>query len=138
MLHSLDEYSSSTFFLSRLLVLRLLKISRELYRLVLVDTTLAPYFSECITSEGLDDMNIEIMRNTLYKAYLEDFYRFCRKRQCAFCFSALALHPTRDDRRKLYSSFGLCKVAPQAYFCFHPYGHEELAVCEDIDQVSSL
>ncbi|KAF9618331.1 hypothetical protein IFM89_000966 [Coptis chinensis] len=42
---------------------------------------------------GLDDMNIEIMRNTLYKAYLEDFYS----------------HP--------------------------PYGHEEPAVCEDIDQI---
>jgi vacuolar-type H+-ATPase subunit C/Vma6 len=26
----------------------------------------------------LDDMNIEIMRNTLYKAYLEDFYKFCQ------------------------------------------------------------
>ncbi len=23
-------------------------------------------------------MNIEVMRNTLYKAYLEDFYRFCK------------------------------------------------------------
>jgi vacuolar-type H+-ATPase subunit C/Vma6 len=43
-----------------------------------VDTPLAPYFSECITSEDLDDMNIEIMRNTLYKAYLEDFYKFCQ------------------------------------------------------------
>jgi vacuolar-type H+-ATPase subunit C/Vma6 len=52
---------------------------RELYRLVLVDTPLAPYFSECITSEDLDEMNIEVMRNTLYKAYLEDFYRFCKK-----------------------------------------------------------
>lgn len=28
--------------------------------------------------KDLDDMNIEIMRNTLYKAYLEDFYRFCQ------------------------------------------------------------
>jgi vacuolar-type H+-ATPase subunit C/Vma6 len=28
--------------------------------------------------QDLDDMNIEIMRNTLYKAYLEDFYRFCQ------------------------------------------------------------
>jgi len=25
-------------------------------------------------------MNIEIMRNTLYKAYLEDFYKFCEVR----------------------------------------------------------
>ncbi|CAI9296756.1 unnamed protein product [Lactuca saligna] len=48
----------------------------ELYRLVHVDTPLAPYFSECITSVHLDDMNIEIMINTLYKAYLEDVYQF--------------------------------------------------------------
>ena len=48
---------------------------KELYRLVLVETPLAPYFSECLTSDDLDEMNIEIMRNTLYKAYLEDFYK---------------------------------------------------------------
>lgn len=38
---------------------------RELFRLVLVDTPLAPYFSENLTHEDLDEMNIEIMRNTL-------------------------------------------------------------------------
>ena len=27
--------------------------------------------------EDLDEMNIEILRNTLYKAYLDDFARFC-------------------------------------------------------------
>ncbi|MBA0669649.1 hypothetical protein Goklo_024191, partial [Gossypium klotzschianum] len=75
----------------------LIEISK-LYRLVLVDTPLAPHFSECITSKvhasnnfpdylcisthvrllvvDLDDMNIEIMRNTLYRAYIEDFYKF--------------------------------------------------------------
>jgi V-type H+-transporting ATPase subunit d len=26
----------------------------------------------------LDELNIEIIRNTLYKAYLEDFYQFCQ------------------------------------------------------------
>jgi hypothetical protein len=52
---------------------------RELYRLVLVDTPLAPYFSENLTHEDLDEMNIEIMRNTLYKAYLDDFAAYCRK-----------------------------------------------------------
>lgn len=41
---------------------------RELYRLVLVDTPLAPYFSENLTHEDLDEMNIEIMRNTLWVA----------------------------------------------------------------------
>jgi V-type H+-transporting ATPase subunit d len=33
---------------------------RELYRLVLVDTPLAPYFSENLTHEDLDEMNIEV------------------------------------------------------------------------------
>ena len=51
--------------------------TRELYRLVLVDTPLAPYFSECVSGEDLDEMNVEIMRNVLYKAYLADFLRFC-------------------------------------------------------------
>ena len=31
-----------------------------------------------VNFQDLDDMNIKIMRNTLYKAYLEDFYRFCQ------------------------------------------------------------
>ncbi|GKA62304.1 V-type proton ATPase subunit D2 [Tanacetum coccineum] len=102
---------------------------RELYRLVLVDTPLAPYFSECITSEDLDDMNIEIMRNTLYKAYLEDFYRFCQKlggataeimsdllafeadrRAVNITINSIGTELTRDDRRKLYSSFGLLSL----------------------------
>ncbi len=46
---------------------------------MLVDTPLAPYFSENLTHEDLDEMNIEIMRNTLYKAYLDDFASFCAK-----------------------------------------------------------
>ena len=32
-----------------------------------MDTPLAPYFAETLTSEDLDEMNIEILRNTLYK-----------------------------------------------------------------------
>ena len=51
---------------------------RELYRLVLVDTPLAPYFCDNLSHEDLDEMNIEIMRNTLYKAYLDDFAHFCQ------------------------------------------------------------
>jgi hypothetical protein len=33
---------------------------RDLFRLVLVDTPLAPYFSDNLTSEDLDEMNIEV------------------------------------------------------------------------------
>jgi len=50
----------------------------ELYRMVLVDTPLGKYFSDCLSSQDLDEINIEIIRNTLYKAYLEDFYNFCQ------------------------------------------------------------
>lgn len=38
---------------------------RELYRLVLVDTPLAPYFSENLTHEDLDEMNIEVCGEVL-------------------------------------------------------------------------
>eukprot|EP00899_Mesostigma_viride_P005277 jgi/Mesvir1/14750/Mv05393-RA.1 len=120
---------------------------RELYRLVLVDTPLAPYFSECITSEDLDEMNIEIMRNTLYKAYLDDFNSFCKRmggataeimsdllafeadrRAVSITINSLSTELTRDDRRKLFSSFGL----------LYPHGHEELAMCDDQDQVRAV
>jgi V-type H+-transporting ATPase subunit d len=44
---------------------------------VLVDTPLGPYISGALSTEDLDEMNIEIIRNTLYKAYLEDFHEYC-------------------------------------------------------------
>ncbi|KAM6950294.1 V-type proton ATPase subunit d 1-like [Lycodopsis pacificus] len=49
----------------------------ELYNAILVDTPLAAFFQDCISEQDLDEMNIEIIRNTLYKAYLEGFYKFC-------------------------------------------------------------
>lgn len=119
---------------------------RDLFRLVLVDTPLAPYFSEHLTSEDLDEMNIEIMRNTLYKAYLDDFSRFVRRlggttaevmgdllsyeadrRALNITLNSIGTELTRDDRRKLYANFGL----------LYPHGQNELAVAEDFDQIRS-
>ncbi|CEP61685.1 H(+)-transporting V0 sector ATPase subunit d LALA0_S03e08504g [Lachancea lanzarotensis] len=49
----------------------------SLYETVLIDTPLAPYFRDCFdAADELDDLNIEIVRNKLYKAYLSDFYEF--------------------------------------------------------------
>lgn len=49
----------------------------SLYETVLVDTPLAPYFKGCFDkADELDDLNIEIIRNKLYKAYWQDFYKF--------------------------------------------------------------
>ena len=46
----------------------------ELYQLVLQDTPLGPYFRQRLTAEDLDEMNVELLRSTLYKSYyLEDF-----------------------------------------------------------------
>jgi V-type H+-transporting ATPase subunit d len=51
---------------------------QELYNTVLVDSPIAKYFEKCLTAHDLDEMNIEIIRNTLYKTYLEDFYSYCQ------------------------------------------------------------
>jgi V-type H+-transporting ATPase subunit d len=51
----------------------------QLYNHTLLDTPLAPYIQNCLKIKDLDEMNIEIIRNTLYKAYLTDFYNFCQK-----------------------------------------------------------
>lgn len=48
----------------------------ELYNSVLIETPLAPYFKGSLTHQDLDELNIEIVRNTLFKNYLEDFHNF--------------------------------------------------------------
>jgi len=45
--------------------------------LICVIICLAPFFVDCISEADLDEMNVELIRNTLYKAYLEAFYQFC-------------------------------------------------------------
>ena len=120
---------------------------KELYRLVLIDTPLAPYFSDSITSDDLDEMNMEILRNTLYKAYLEDFLKFCQslggstgtimsellafeadKRAVTITINSLGTELTREDRRKLFNNFGI----------LFGEGHESLATCEDFGQVRNV
>ena len=89
-------------------------------------------------------MNIEIMRNTLYKAYLDDFASYCAqlggttaevmtdllafeadRRALNITLNSIGTELTRDDRRKLYSNFGL----------LYPHGHHELSIAEDFDQI---
>lgn len=55
----------------------------ELYNTVLVDTPLGPYFRDLIKGPNglheLNELNVEIIRMALGKAYLEDFDRWCRE-----------------------------------------------------------
>lgn len=119
---------------------------KDLFRLVLIDTPLAPYFGGELTSEDLDEMNVEVLRNTLYKAYLNDFARFAEKlggttaevmgdmlsfeadrRVLNITLNSIGTELTRDDRRRLYSNFGR----------LYPHAQAELAAAEDFDQIRS-
>ncbi|PAA90720.1 hypothetical protein BOX15_Mlig011380g1 [Macrostomum lignano] len=118
--------------------------TRELYDAVLVDTPLAPYFADCINEEDLNEMNIEIIRNTLYKAYLEDFSAFCQqiggttaevmqevlafeadRRAFMITINSFGTELLKEDRKKLYPACGR----------LYPGGLEMLAQAEEVEQV---
>lgn len=62
----------------------------DLYQTVLVDTPIGPYFSQFLEQQNerlsnagqvrdvLEEVEIEIIKNSLMKLYLEDFHRFCK------------------------------------------------------------
>eukprot|EP00126_Sphaerothecum_destruens_P012750 Sdes_comp21843_c0_seq1m20395 len=119
----------------------------ELYNSVLIDTPLADYFINCISEQDLDEMNIEIIRNTLYKAYLEDFYQFCEslggatatvmcdilkfeadRRAFIITINSFGTELTKEDRIKLYPRCGH----------LHPEGLMKLGKVDDYEQVRAL
>ena len=104
----------------------------------------APYFRECLSANDLDDLNIEIIRNTVYKAYLEDFDRFCASlgeptadvmhRTLAFEADRRTINVTinsfntelsKEQRAKLFPSIGR----------LWPEGNNQLARADDMDNV---
>ncbi|CAJ0946428.1 unnamed protein product, partial [Mesorhabditis belari] len=119
----------------------------ELYNAVLVDTPLANYFVDCINEQDLDEMNVEIIRNTLYKAYIEDFYKFCEglggktaevmcdilafeadRRAIIITINSFDTELSKDDREKLYPRCGK----------LYPEGLAGLARADDYDQVKAV
>jgi len=116
----------------------------ELYESVIVDTPLAPYFHGLVSEEDFDEVHIEIIRNTLYRAYIEDFYRFCENiggataesmckilafeadRRCfIITINSFGTELGRDDRLKLYPRCGH----------LYPMGLDALAKCDEYEQV---
>jgi V-type H+-transporting ATPase subunit d len=118
----------------------------ELYREILVDTPLASYFIGCVTSENLSDLNIEIIRNTLYKAYLTDFYGFCMKLGGATAELMGMLLQFEADRRAInitLNSFGTrlsredrAKLLPKIGTLF-PEGINRLERADDAQAVAA-
>ncbi|CCM01874.1 uncharacterized protein FIBRA_03945 [Fibroporia radiculosa] len=116
----------------------------ELYRTALIETPLAPYFRECLSAADLDDLNIEIIRNTLYKAYLEDFYTFCTsiggptadvmqrtlafeadRRSINIAINSFGTELSKERRAKLFPAIGR----------LFPAGNNALARADDVEQV---
>lgn len=119
----------------------------ELHSAVMVDTPLAPYFEKCISEQDLDEVHIEIIRNTLYKAYLEDFHRYCKelgeitaevmcpllefeadRRAFIITINSFGTALNRDDRVKLYPTIGK----------LHPDGLVKLSKASDYEEVRQV
>jgi len=115
--------------------------------LFLVDTPLAPFFVDCISEADLDEMNVELIRNTLYKAYLEAFYEFCEnlggetaevmceilafeadRRALIITINSFDTELTKEDRARLFPKCGK----------LYPDGLAALARADDYEQVRSV
>ncbi|KAI0061677.1 ATPase, V0 complex, subunit D [Artomyces pyxidatus] len=118
--------------------------TEELYESVLVETDLADYFRGCISAKELDTLNIEIIRNTLYKAYLEDFATFCEslggptaevmgrilafeadRRTINITINSIGTSISKEQRARLFPTIGR----------LFPSGNNALAKADDMDQV---
>jgi V-type H+-transporting ATPase subunit d len=120
----------------------------ELYNSVLIETPLAPYFKGSLSHQDLDELNIEIIRNTLYKNYLEDFYYWVNsapevagtptaevmsevlefeadRRSINITLNSFGTELSKADRKKLYPGFGR----------LHPEGTTMLSRADDIEGV---
>ncbi|KAF4632682.1 hypothetical protein G7Y89_g5437 [Cudoniella acicularis] len=120
----------------------------ELYNSVLIETPLAPYFKGSLSHQDLDELNIEIVRNTLYKNYLEDFHNFVNtdpamsgtptaevmteilefeadRRAINITLNSFGTDLSKADRKKLYPAFGR----------LYPEGSYMLSRADDIEGV---
>ena len=104
----------------------------------------ANYFRDSVTAADLDDLNIEIIRNTLYKAYLEDFHAFCQTiggPTAEIMSRILAFEADRRSINITINSFGteLSKEQRARLFpCIgrlFPEGNNALARADDVEQV---
>ena len=121
----------------------------ELYNSVLIETPLAAYFKGSLSHQDLDELNIEIVRNTLYKNYLEDFHDFVNthpdfkgtptqtvmseilefeadRRAINITLNSFGTDLSKQERKKLYPEFGR----------LYPEGSLMLSRADDVDGVS--
>ncbi|KAM4689593.1 V-type proton ATPase subunit d 2 [Discoglossus pictus] len=119
----------------------------ELFNAILVDTPLAAFFQDCLSENDMDEMNIEIMRNKLFKSYLEAFHSFCKqqggtteeimcpilefeadRRAFIITINSFGTELNKEDREKIYPTCGK----------LYPEGLRLLANVDDYDQVKNI
>src|SRR5258706_1557636 len=108
----------------------------------------APYFRECVSAADLDDLNIEIIRNSLYKAYLEDFDQFIKteiggptyeimhnilsfeadRRTINITINSFGTELSKEQRARLFPTIGR----------LFPAGNNLLAKADEIEQVRQV
>ena len=123
----------------------------------------ASYFKSCISQTDLDELNIEIIRNALYKvclllllcgchgdlwqAYLEDFCKFCQSLNPTTADVMTTILQFEADRRAFIitiNSFGTELTMDDREKLYptcgklYPDGLTRLARCEDYDQVKAV
>ncbi|XP_017953563.1 probable V-type proton ATPase subunit d 2 [Drosophila navojoa] len=119
----------------------------ELYNVILIDTPLSNFVAENLTRSAIHNTDVEIQRSYLFKAYMDDFYRFCKKvggttaevmckllgfqadrRIIAITVNSLQINMESKLRLKLYPHCGtLCPLTRSA-----------LAICTEEDQVHTI
>ena len=120
----------------------------ELYNSVLIETPLAAYFKGSLSHQDLDELNIEIVRNTLYKNYLEEFHEWVNsdpdvagtptaevmtevlgfeadRRSINITLNSFGTELSKAERKKLYPNFGR----------LYPEGTYMLSRADDIEGV---
>ncbi|KAM3604803.1 uncharacterized protein V6R79_016354 [Siganus canaliculatus] len=119
----------------------------ELYTAILVDTPLAEFFQDAVSESNLDEMEAEILRNKLYKAYLDSFHAFCTsiggatkdvmcpvlefeadRRAFIITVNSFGTELSGADRSELYPTCGH----------LHPQGLLLLTQAEDHEQVKAV
>uniref|UniRef100_A0A182JGJ4 V-type proton ATPase subunit n=2 Tax=Anopheles atroparvus TaxID=41427 RepID=A0A182JGJ4_ANOAO len=119
----------------------------ELYRAILIDTPLASFIDDSLSEQDLDELNVEITRNTLHKSYLEAFHRFCTRlggttatvmceilafeadrRAIVITINAFGTGLSKEDCAKLYPTCGH----------LYPDGLAALARAADCEQVKTV
>jgi len=118
----------------------------ELYDAILVDTPLAAFFQESIAQEEITEMNPEIIRNVLFRTYLEKFHEFVARiggdtaevmkdviefeadrKSFIITLNSFGTGLDREDKKKMFPKCGK----------LFPYGLEKLARAEEFENIKT-